>query len=304
MRSLLAGSIVLAALQGTAPAVAQQSGPLSRIRDLDVARVEAGRATVVYSAYAGRDEAADEAVALRAAEPLCAAADFFAERLGGDFRFTLALLSPRDWGRAGGPLHPLPWHSQPDRLVVIPVRADLGPMGSRPAGDRDRRVLDVVSVHQLGHIVTAVYFQPADFREPAPPVRWFDELLASYLAYAYVVESDRELADFMEDYAQDAMLGSVPRFSGLAQYDAFHDAYLSSPQGSSNMNWYHNAFNLRAAELYRRHGLDLIDRFRTGLPWKRLESWTTEELLELLEELSPGFLAWSEEMAEVTGRRY
>lgn len=289
---------------GGPPAAAQQPGPLSKIRDLAVARVEAGRATVFFSVHDDRGGAPGEAAALRMAEPLRAAADFFAERLDGDFHFNLALLSPRDWGRAGGPPYPLPWHSQPDRLVVLPVRADISLMAGGSDSARSRRILDVVSVHQLGHIVTAVYFQPAGFRAPEPPVRWFDELLASYLAYTYLKEHDPELADFMEDYAREVTLGTEPRFSSLAHYDAFRETYLSSTQGATNLNWYHNAFNLRAAQLYRRHGPDLMHRLRSELPWRRIETWTTTELLELLDELSPGFLAWAEEMAERTQRRY
>ncbi|MDX1673266.1 MAG: hypothetical protein R3314_00585 [Longimicrobiales bacterium] len=269
-----------------------------------MARVEAGRATVFFSVHDDQGGARGEAAARRMAEPLGAAADFFAERLDGDFHFNFALLSPRDWGRTGGPPYPLPWHSQPDRLVVVPVRPDISPMVGGPDRARARRTLDVMSVHQLGHIVTAAYFHPADFRAPEPPVRWFDELLASYLAYTYLQEHDPELAEFMEDYAREVTLGTEPRFSSLAHYDAFRETYLSSTQGATDLSWYHNAFNLRAAQLYRRHGSDLMHRFRSELPWSRIESWTTDELLGLLDELSPGFLAWAEEMAEVTRRRY
>lgn len=304
MRSLLAGTVLLGALHGAPPATAQQPGPLSEIRGLDVARVDTGRMTVLFSTHDERGGTPGKAAALRTAEPLGAAADFFAERLGGDFHFTLALLSPRDWGRTGGPPYAIPWHSQADRLVVIPVRADISLMVSGADSDRARRVLEGVSLHQLGHIVTAAYFLPAGFRAPEPPVRWFDELLASYLSFAYMREHDPDLADIMEQLALEVTLGTEPRFSGLAQYDAFHDTYLSSPQGASNLHWYHNAFNLRAAELYRRQGPDLMHRLRAELPWARMENWTTEELLELLDELSPGSRAWAEEMAETTRHRY
>ncbi|MEJ2502438.1 MAG: hypothetical protein P8177_03840 [Gemmatimonadota bacterium] len=303
MRCILAGMVLLTALQAAAPAAAQRADPLSRIRSLDVDRVDVGRVTVLYSAHDG-EQGPETAAVLEAAAPLRDAADFFAERLGGDFRLTLALLSPRDWGRVGGAVHALPWHSQPDRLVVLPVRADLGLMLSGPDSTRARRVLEVVSLHQLGHVVTAAYYYPGGFREPDPPVRWFDELMASYLSYAYLQEHDPDLAEFMIDLAWDVTRTTEPRFSTLGQYDAFHSSFLSAPQGANTKGWYHNAFNLRAAELYRKHGDGLMDSLRTELPWDRVESWTTEELLELLEPISRGFLAWSEEMASATRRRY
>ena len=303
MRFITTGLALAATVLSAVPAPAQQSGALARIRALDVERMEAGRATVLYSDHDGKEADAGRSMALRVVEPLNDAADFFAERMGGDFRFTVALLSPRDWSRVSGSQVPLPWHSQADRLVVVPVRSDLAMM-TGPDGDRSSRTAQVVTLHQLGHIVTAAYLQPAGFRGPAPPVRWFDELLASYFSYAYMREHDPELADFMTDLAWDMTRRTEPRFSGLAQYDAFYESYLSVPQGAANLGWYHNAFNLRAAELYRKHGTDLMDEIRRELPWSRLESWNTEELLELLEPVSRGFFAWAEEMQSRTRRRY
>lgn len=277
--------------------------PLARISELDTERLEAGRVTVLYSSHRGQDRSAVEASARRIAGEFVDAADFFAELLGGDVRFTLALLSPGDWHAVGGQ-YPIPWHSQADRLVAVPVRADLSLM--LPAGSdsiRVRQVQEIVRLHQLGHVVTAIRFQPQGFRAP-PPVRWFDELLASYLAHTYMRARRPKLADFAEELAREVVRGTEPRFSSLAQHDAYHDAYLSAPHGANNLGWYHNAFNLRAAELYDWHGPELLKRMRAELPWARIESWTGEELLELLERLSPGFLEWSEEMASFTRRRY
>jgi hypothetical protein len=303
MRPTTAVTMTLAAVLAATPAFAQRSGALDRIRALDVEQVESGRVTVLYSDHDGPDADTGREMALRVAAPLQDAADFFAGQLGGDFRFTLALLSPRDWGRTAGSVFRIPWHSQPDRLMVLPVRTDLGMMET-PDTALSRKTMEVVSLHQLGHIVTAVYFQPAGFREPAPPVRWFDELLASYFSYAYMGARKPELAEFMTDLARDVTRRTEPRFSSLPQYDAFYETYLSAPTGADNLGWYHNAFNLRAAELYRKHGDDLMQELRQALPWSRIESWTTEELLDLLEPIAPDFLAWSEEMASKTRRRY
>ena len=304
MRFITVVITLFAAMLAAAPAPAQQTGALDRIRALAVETAESGRLTVLYSDHDGPRLDTDRETALAVARPLADAAEFFADRLGGDLHLTLALLSPRDWGRTGGPLQPLPWHAQADRLVVMPVRANLAMMASGPDSVRTRRIMEVVALHQLGHMVTATYLQPAGFRGPAPPVRWFDELLASYFAYSYMRASAPELATFMTDLAREITRGTEPRFSGLVQYDAFYESYLSVPQGSDNHGWYHNAFNLRAAELYGQHGEELMHAIRSELPWSRLESWTTEELLELLEPIAPGFLAWSEEMASVTRKRY
>ena len=287
------------------PLAGQEQAPLDRILSLDVEVVEVGRVDVVYSSHVGTDAGGAEAAARAAAAPFAAAADYFAERLGGDFHLALALLSPRDWHRVRPGMHAIPWSWQPSRLVALPVRSDLGLL--QPGGQdsaRAHRVLEVVGLHQLGHVVAAAYFHPYHFRDPHLPVRWFDELLASYLAHAYMAERDPELAAFAERLAEDVVMRTEPRFSSLQQYDRYYDGFLSSPGGARNLGWYQNAFNLRAAQLYDRHGAGLIHRLAAELPWDRLQSWTTAGLLEQLDEISPGFLAWAEEMEAVSERRY
>lgn len=298
--------LCMAAVMWPAAAPAQGPTPLTQIETFDMERLEVGRVTVLYSA--GHDEsesAALESGARRIAARFRQAGDFFAGALGGDFRFTLALLSPRDWNRVGGGQHALPWSSQPDRLVVVPVRMDMGLLvqGARDSTDA-RKVVDIIGFHQLGHVVAAAHLHPAGFREARPPVRWFDELLASYLGHWYMRENEPELADFEERLAEDVVAGTEPRFTSLEQFDQYHDGFLTSPQGANTLGWYLNAFNLEAAELYDDHGPEFIREVRTALPWDRLELWTTEMLLEELEELSPGFLAWEDYMASITRRRY
>lgn len=297
-------AVVALALLHPIPAFSQGNSPLTRlVRFEGVERIDIGRAEVFYSAGLG-DEEDLEANARSAAARFEDAADFFAERLGGDFRYTLALLSPRHWARLSGGTHALPWSDASDRLVAVPVRTDMSLLlQSGQDTARARRVVDIISYHQLGHVVTAAFFHPAGFRGQTP-VRWFDEVLASYLAHWYMEENQPELADFVEDLAMDVTRRTEPRFSSLAQYDAYHDGYLSSPQGANTLGWYQNAFNLRAAELYDRYGPGFIEAVREELPWVRLETWTTELVLEELAELAPGFYGWAEEMAERTGRRY
>lgn len=285
------------------PAAAQSSSTLHRIEALDVERIEVGRTTVLYSA-GPEDPAELEAGARRVAAKFEEAAAFFAEQLDLDLRYTVALLSPRHWTRVGDARHALPWASEADRLVVVPVRSDMAlllPSGRDTA--RARPVLDIISYHQLGHVVAAAYLHPAGFRGP-PPVRWFSELLASYMGHWYMRENRPDLADFAEELAYDVTGRTEPRFSSLAQYDAYHDGYLTSPWGANTLGWYQNAFNLWAAELYDDFGGAFIRQVREELPWVRLEAWTTASLLEELEAIVPGFGNWAREMAEASAPGY
>jgi hypothetical protein len=282
---------------------AQSASPLARIEAMEVGRVEVGRATVLYSLGA-EDPAELEASARRLAGKFEDAATFFAGQLELDFSYTVALLSPRHWTRVGDPRHALPWSSEEDRLVVVPVRSDMAlllPSGRDTA--RARPVLDIISYHQLGHVVAAAYLHPTGFHGP-PPVRWFSELLASYLGHWYMRETRPDLADFSEELAYDVTGETEPRFSSLHQYDAYHDVFLTSPQGANTRGWYQNAFNLWAAELYDDFGGAFIRRVREELPWVRLETWTTASLLDELEAIVPGFGNWAREMAAASAPGY
>lgn len=295
--------VVLGSLAIALSGAAAQAGPLARIERFEgVERIEVGHADVLYSVGPGGE--ADRAEhARRIAARFDSAAAFFADRFGGELHYTLALLSPRHWNRVGG-VQPLPWSDEADRLLVVPIQPDVSlllPSGQDTA--RARRVLEVIGYHQLGHVVTAASLHPAGYYG-ATPVRWFGEVLASYFAHWYMRENEPELADFAEELARDVTRRTEPRFSSLQQYDSYHDGYLSSPRGANTLGWYQNAFNLRAAELYDRHGPGFFEDVRTELPWVRLETWTSDLVLEELAEFAPGFRGWAEEMAERTGGRY
>jgi hypothetical protein len=57
--------------------------------------------------------------------------------------------------------------------------------------------------------------------------------------------------------------------------------------------WYQIMLNLKAAELYEKYGLDFLRTLKERLPWQDSENWSTESLLSLLEDISPGFVEWS-----------
>ena len=300
---LAALALVLA--PATTGVAAQTHGPLSRIEAFEVERLELGPLTVLYSSDdAQGDAAARRAAARRAVRLFEAAGNFFAERLGRPIPFTVALLGPRDWNRVGAGRHAIPWSSSADRLVLVPVRTDLSVLlqGGQDTV-RARRILDVINLHELGHVVAATTLHPPGISDDRPPVRWFDELVASFLAHAYMADRDPALAAFTVKLAEDVVARTEPRFTSLPQLDEYWDGYLTAPHGANTLGWYQNAFNLKAAELHREHGLELIEHIRRRLPWVRYELWTTESALAELEKISPGFLYWAEEMAS-RARRY
>lgn len=61
--------------------------------------------------------------------------------------------------------------------------------------------------------------------------------------------------------------------------------------------WYQNLLKLRAAALYDAHGLDLLPSLRAHLDWENSATWTSASLLKALDDLTPGFEAWSTDLA-------
>lgn len=290
-------------LAGAPAAAAQVASPVARLEELDLERLQVDGVTVYYSSAdrrPGSTSLAEEA--RRAGAFFGDAVAFFEERLGPGVDVVVAVLDPRDFGVVGAGRYAMPFSVPAQRLVVVPARtAAFGLQSARDSGQA-RRVLDVIRLHELGHAVAAAYLHPAGF-EGDPPVRWFDELVASYLGHAYMRESRPELADFAETLAADEFRRGAPHFTSLEAYERHYDGYIAAPQGGSTLGWYQNVFNLRAAELFDEHGLGFFRALRTGLPWMRYELWTTASLVHDLDALAPGFLSWAEALQHFTPRR-
>lgn len=285
--ALLAG--LLAAASGIS---AQAGSPMSRLEVLDLERIELDGVTVVYSAA---DPKGLEDEARRTGAFLADAVGFFEARLGQGLHVVVAVLNARDFGAVSRGRHARPFSAPVDRLVVVPAR----PAGS---ATRANRMLDVIRLHELSHVVAAAYLYPAGFDDDRPPVRWFDELIASYLAHAYMSEEMPQLADFTQALARDMIRAGAPHFASLEAYERHHGEYMTTPQGTNTLDWFHNVFNRRAAELHDEYGLDFFDEIRRRLPWMRYELWTTDSLLPALEEIAPGFFAWAEELEYLAPR--
>lgn len=284
-------------------AAAQVAAPVARLEGLDLERLEVDGVTVLYSSADTRRGAGGlEEEARRAGAFFGDAVAFFDERLGEGLEVVVALLDRRDFGVVGAGRYAMPFSVPAQRLVVIPARTAAFGLQSGRDSAQARRILDVIRLHELGHAVAAAYLHPAGFNGD-PPVRWFDELVASYLGHAYMRETMPELAGFAEALARDEFRRGAPHFTSLEAYERHYDDYVASPHGGSTLGWYHNVFNLRAAELHDEHGLDFFRAIRKRLPWMRYELWTTASLLQDLDALAPGFLSWAEGLEHFAPRR-
>lgn len=295
LRSLGAGSaLFLLATAGffLPVARAQDMSPADRLKELGLETTEVGRVT---AHFAPADRQRAEELAALTEE----AAAFVEAELGLAFDLGMAALAPEHWfSDIPGLPYAIPWPSMPDRLIFMPSSLEEGLLIQGPTALDDRRRVDFVLLHEFGHIAAKEYFRPADDQDYLP-VKWFEELLATYFAYAFVHATDAAWAEA----AGSAWTEEVQRFtpSVLSLDWSFMNA-LPGDELARTYAWYQFMLNLRAAEIYDAHGLGFVRALKENLPWAESTAWTTTTLLPLIDKVAPGFETWAASLPHAYGK--
>lgn len=283
-RRLVSASII-ACVMLTCPVPAQAQSPGTRIEALGLESMKVGRVTTLFVPN-------DRARAKQLGELSEAAAAFFQRELGVSFEFRLAVLGPKQWfSPHGGPGIPygIPWCSVAEGLMVVPASLKEGALISGLTDQENRRTVDFVTLHELGHLAVKRYIHPASAREELP-VPWFEELTATYFGYAFISAFDREWAASAKKPWIAYVDGYTPRKLSL-DWSFMRD--LPPAELSATYGWYQNSLNLRVADVYAERGLAFIRELREKLPLRDMDAWTTESLLGHLEQIAPGFQRWA-----------
>jgi hypothetical protein len=227
---------------------------------------------------------------------------FYRSALGRDVNVSLALLGPAEWrawntqytAPGGAPFSSmLPGVERlPDgtRVMLLPAESghrlsdqvrrlwaespELRELGPSPDSVADR-FATLIGFHELGHVYTA-----ADSVRPSEA--WFNELLATYLAYAFLRARAPDDARLWERVSAALVKGLQPTQTSLARmFGGGADTYV----------WYQASLQIRVRELYDAQGLDFYRRVkeqRAAIGDRSKEV----PLIEVLEQIAPGFLAW------------
>ena len=75
---------------------------------------------------------------------------------------------------------------------------------------------------------------------------------------------------------------------------------LAGPELAQTYGWYQVMLNLRVVETYAQHGLPFLRRLKETLPVDTMDDWTTESLLDCLEQIAPGFQRWADKFKSGT----
>ena len=143
------------------------------------------------------------------------------------------------------------------------------------------RLNDLVGYHEVGHVVIWEY----GLRQTQ---NWFDEMLATFVAYAFLSDRHPEEARVWDALMQRHVESIAPAFRDL---DTFNARYDDIPL--ETFAWHQAMFHRRVAEVYQTSGLQFLTALRkTGLT-ADVKYATAADLLKRLEEICPGFERWA-----------
>jgi len=285
--------------QATQPSQPTQPAPrppaLEQVRGLGLDSL-AGPLPVHYSA-SFRDRAAEVQSILREG------ARFFADSLALPTTVRVALLSQADWHRVSQVPYGVPYvqggvvfiPASGDGVIVddfLRLEANASPAAHAKVAQTGlsfaqnaRRMTDLIGYHELGHGYVDAYGIRAH-------ARWFNEFLATYMAYAYLHRMQPAVARGWEAMLQAKLDAPAPAHTSLAAFDSLYIRV-----GPENYNWYQAAFALHAAEVFQAEGLGFLARVREAFPAVQGEARLDgETVLARLEQIRPGFRAWADSL--------
>jgi hypothetical protein len=237
--------------------------------------------------------------------------EFFHGDQRADLTLNLALLEPVHWAGVTasipyGAAH-IDFSGWPGAIAVLPATNDQGvtaelfrDLGYPPA-DMERAV-DAMGFHEFGHLLMRQYFYGTTLATRAFSVHWFEEFMATYLGFGYLWHTEGAAADPIRSDLLNAIPDSLLRFTSLPDFEAQPLEAFLTPEGWINYGWYQGKFADRGRQVFAKQGLEFVRRVRNELPWDSYAEWRSEELLQWLESIEPGFLAWAKSLEDASAR--
>jgi hypothetical protein len=143
---------------------------------------------------------------------------------------------------------------------------------------------DVIGLHELGHVYTFAYGIKSKSR-------WLNEFLASYFAYAFLMNKHPKVAALFQAMATDVYADGVqPKYTSLDEFER-----LYSGVGVDNYAWYEGKFLQKGAQIYAARKLEFLSDVKKAFPSSEAKA-ASEPTLERMEKVSPGITDWSKSL--------
>lgn len=221
---------------------------------------------------------------------------FFQDHLGVFADLSFALLGPTEWSVVSGDIpYGLPWVSDAPYITVFPATLDhpMGRLIMQNIAQSDTLLnlprshehiaddfISLIGFHELGHVITEHY-------GIKPPTHWVSELLASFIAYAFMKVKQPHQATLWDAVCELFPQVITPHHTTLTDFEA-----LYAGVGFENYLWYQGLFQRRVCELYQAHGLDFLPMVKHALTENGGPQDTDPLFLATMEQISPGFQTW------------
>ncbi|MDO9094685.1 MAG: hypothetical protein Q7U99_18855 [Rubrivivax sp.] len=165
------------------------------------------------------------------------------------------------------------------------VKHDLGKVGLTYE-EAARRYVDLVALHELGH----VYINRLGIW---PNSRWLNELLATYVGYAYMRERRPESAALWTAMLNAYLSAIRPERSSLAEFD---QKYFGV--GPQMYVWYQAQFQQLVQRVYDIHGLAVLNAMREAFSTPSSEPLEPAAIANRLKPFFPGLADWMREVGQ------
>ena len=242
--------------------------------------------------------------------------------LSGELRFsrrelhcgpplTLAVLDKEQWGRAERQLpYPMPSVDGDPPVVLMPAnwgeaeaffpkRASASDRVIQAIGahgltwqEANHRAGDTIGGHEVGHAVIKACGVVAG-------TRWMNELLASYVLYAYLQRERGDLLWLVDDVLAGTDAGPPQQHVSLDDFESMYMQLLASE--GANYDWYQREFLRQVKRVYKHQGIGFLRKVRTAFAGAQYEfaALGNAETLRRLDAIDPGFSAWAAALASL-----
>ena len=274
-----------------------EEGRLERIQALKAPRLDGIVPTYYTPGYRWR--------ALDLQRFITAEMGFAQRRLGVKLPLSLAVLDKAQWSAAERQLpYPMPSVDGEPPVALMPAdwsaaedffvkESDVDSKSREETAvhhltwrEASHRSGDLIGGHELGHAVVSAYGIQAG-------TRWLNELLASYVLYAYLQNERRDLL-WLVDIVQVGNRLDLPQHH--VSLDDFESQYMDIlAKDGENYGWYQGQFLEQVKRVYAQQGLRFLNKVRGAFPAGSSPGHNlgNAKTLQRLEKFSPGFAAWA-----------
>jgi hypothetical protein len=148
---------------------------------------------------------------------------------------------------------------------------------------------DLWGGHELGHAILDAY-------GINPGTRWLNELIASYVLYAYLASEHSEQLWLIDVLEVGGRPGRPQRYVSLDDLESnFLPIAVDDPR---NYLWYQAQFFEQIKKVYARHGVKFLEALRQAFPdgTYKFATLSTSETLRRLDRIDPGFGSWARDL--------